>query len=143
MDLIEREPLLKEIDDCWKDAHKDWYRTADLNPYEDGYNRARLNDLHMLYKIVVDTPSAWHKATDKPKWNADILIYFFDSDIDGNLISTCILYGIGKYMNYQFVVINEKGVIYNIQDKDVIAWMYMPEPPKEFYLEDFFDEKGK
>ena len=46
-------------------------------------------------------------------------------------------------MNYQFVMISEKGTMYKIQDKRVIAWMYMPEPPKELYPEIFFDENGK
>lgn len=141
MNLIERESLLKEIDNQWKNAHRDWYKTADYSPYEDGYNRARLNDLHILSEIVLAAPSVWHKAEDKPDRNTDIFIYFFDNDIDGNLISNCILHGIGKYMNYQFVVINEKGIMYSIQDERVIAWMYMPEPPKEFYPEDFLNKK--
>lgn len=142
MDLIDRESILKEIDNEWKTAHRDWYKTADYSPYEDGYNRARQNDLHILSEIVLAASSVWHKASNKPDWNADIIIYFFDSDIYGNLITNCVLHGIGKYMNYKFVMIDDKGVMYTIQDKNVIAWMYMPKPPKEFYSEEFSTDKN-
>lgn len=139
MDLIERKRLLEQIDSYWKDAHSEWWKVADTSAYLDGYNRARLDMLHQLSDIVIDAPSVWHKANEKPVKNSIIIFYYFNKETGDDDGRGSQLYNFGSYINGRFVVIGKHGVQDIIQDEDIIAWMYMPVPPKEFYPEGFFE----
>lgn len=137
MDLIDRESILKEIDNEWKTAHRGWYKIADYSPYEDGYNRARQNDLHILSEIVLAAPSVWHKASDKPEEETDLIFYYL-KEYESTVFQ---FYEVARYREGRFLIGDSYFEYEEVPVENIIAWMYVPKPPDDFYPEGFFNEE--
>lgn len=137
MDLIDRELLLKTIDSYWNDAHKDWYKTADISPYEDGYNRARLDSLWELTDIVNDAPSVWHKASDRPEEEIDLILYYL-KEYESTVFQ---FYEGARYRDGRFLIGDSYFEYEEVPVENIIAWTYVPKPPDDFYPEGFFNEE--